>query len=267
MSNDRESRTWIKRALTTCLLTLTVLLIANPSEAGIFDKLKELVKGSGQQSAEETGAEAGNSETADPLTEEDIGDGLKDALSVGVETVVGQLGAVDGFNLDPSVHIPLPKSLDKVRSALEKVGMSSTFEELELGLNRAAEVAVPKSRELLLSAIQDLTLDDVLEIYRGPDDAATQHFRSRMAGPLNTAMRPVVDESLSQVGATDIYGRVADTYNSLPFVSPVDADLTDYVLEKGADGIFLYLAQEEAAIRRNPVKRTTELLQKVFEGF
>ncbi|WP_200889333.1 DUF4197 family protein [Geoalkalibacter ferrihydriticus] len=30
------------------------------------------------------------------------------------------------------------------------------------------------------------------------------------------------------------------------------------------DGIFYYLAEEEAAIRRNPAKRTTELLRQVF---
>ena len=35
-------------------------------------------------------------------------------------------------------------------------------------------------------------------------------------------------------------------------------------LKLGLQGMFLYLAEEEKAIRENPAKRTTELLQKVF---
>jgi len=46
----------------------------------------------------------------------------------------------------------------------------------------------------------------------------------------------------------------------------VKADLTGYVVDQGMNGIFHYLAQEEAAIRQNPAKRTTELLRTVFGG-
>lgn len=256
----------MSRIITAGALLLILNALTFPAEAGIFDKLKEWVKPAEEQAAESPDSGLEPSGSDQPPTQEEIGRGLKDALSVGIETVVSQLGTVDGFNLDSAVHIPLPGSLDKVRPTLEKLGMSSAFEELELSLNRAAEVAVPKSRELLLLAVQDLTIDDVMQIYRGPDDAATQYFKHKMAEPLSAEMRPIVDESLSQVGAADQYGKVADSYNKLPFVSPVDSDLTDYVLEKGTDGIFYYLAQEEAAIRKNPLKRTTDLLKKVFEG-
>jgi hypothetical protein len=260
---------WVRPiySITVGLLITILVMFAVTAEAGLLDKLKELLKSSEQQSTDQSEGRVGGAKSDAPLTEKEVGDGLKDALVVGVEAVVNQLGAVDGFNKDPTIHVPLPGSLDKARSALEKIGMSSTFEDLELALNRAAEVAVPKSRELLLTAIRDMTLEDVMDIYRGPDDAATQYFRTRMAGPLSAEMRPVVDESLGEVGAADLYSKVADSYNSLPFVSPVDSDLTPYVLEKGLDGIFHYLAQEEAAIRKNPVKRTTELLKKVFKGF
>jgi hypothetical protein len=54
------------------------------------------------------------------------------------------------------------------------------------------------------------------------------------------------------------------SYNDLPFVPKVDVDLADYVVEKGMDGIFYYLAKEEAAVRQDPVKRTTDLLRRVF---
>jgi hypothetical protein len=62
------------------------------------------------------------------------------------------------------------------------------------------------------------------------------------------------------------YDAVMGQYRSLPLVPEVKTDLTGYVVDKGMDGIFHYLAQEEAAIRQNPAKRTTQLLQQVFGG-
>ena len=53
-------------------------------------------------------------------------------------------------------------------------------------------------------------------------------------------------------------------YKRMPLVPDVKADLTDYAVEKALDGLFFKLAEEEAAIRCNPAKRTTELLQRVF---
>ncbi|MFT5141204.1 MAG: hypothetical protein ACI9H8_002597 [Lysobacterales bacterium] len=154
-----------------------------PGETGsqivFHSRFLQWTKSSEEQAAEDLDSGSDQAESDQPPTQEEIGNGLKDALSVGIETVVNQLGTADGFNLDSAVHIPLPGSLDKARSTLEKPGMSSTFEKLELGLNRAAEVAVPKSRELLLLAVQDMTIEDVMQIYRGPDDAATQYFRNR----------------------------------------------------------------------------------------
>lgn len=197
-------------------------------------------------------------------SESEIGGGLKEALRVGAESVLAQLGAADGFSADPAVHIALPSGLDRVKSALDRVGMGSMLEDLELRLNRAAESAMPKARSLFVEAIDEMTLEDVTGIFRGPDDAATRYFESRMSDQLALEMRPVVDESLGETGAAASYEAVMDRYNSLPFVRPVETDLGTHVVQKGMDGIFHYLAQEEAAIRNDPVKRTTELLQRVF---
>ncbi len=202
--------------------------------------------------------------TAGALTTEEIGAGLKEALRVGSESVVNQLGAEDGFNKDSNIHIPLPKTLEKVKSMLSTVGMASYFEDLELKLNRAAEVATPKAKQLFGDAISAMTLEDVKGIYEGPDDAATQYFKEKMSPDLTKEMEPVIEDSLAEVGAVKSYDTMMEKYKSLPFVPDVKADLTHHVVEKGMDGIFYYMAKEEAAIRKNPVKRTTELLKKVF---
>lgn len=201
---------------------------------------------------------------ASELTIEEIGAGLKEALKVGSGNVVNQLGTEDGFNNDSNIHIPLPASLEKVKSMLSKVGMSSLLEDLELKLNRAAETATPRAKQLFWNAISGMSLEDVKGIYNGPDDAATQYFKGKMSPDLAREMKPLIEDSLSEVGAVQSYDNMMKEYKSIPFVPDVKANLTDHVIEKGMDGIFYYMAKEETAIRQNPAKRTTELLKKVF---
>ncbi|MDT8440238.1 MAG: DUF4197 domain-containing protein [Desulfuromonadales bacterium] len=190
--------------------------------------------------------------------------GLKEALRVGSDAVVAQLGTTDGFNADPAIHIPLPKSLQTVQSTLKPLGMAPMLDDLELRLNRAAEQATPKAKELFWSSIEQMTLDDVMGIYNGPPDAATRYFQEKMTPQLATEMQPIVDQALSQAGAVQAYDNVMGQYRTVPFVPDVKADLTGYVVEQGMNGVFHYLAIEEATIRQNPAKRTTELLQTVF---
>ena len=239
--------------LLTTLLVLAVIGASGSASAGWLDKLKDMVSGGDKKQ-----------EAPQALSTDDIGGGLKEALLVGTENVVSSLGTTDGFNLDPQIHIPLPAQLDQVKNVLGKVGMDSMLTDLETRLNRAAEIATPKAKQLFVSAINDMTLDDVMAIYKGPEDSATQYFRSKMSGPLAIEMKPVVDESLADVGAANSYEAAMERYNSVPFVPKVDANLSDYVVEKGMDGIFYYLAKEEAAIRQDPAKRTTDLLKRVF---
>ena len=232
------------------LLALTLVGANGTASAGWLDKLKDMV--------------SGGDEKQQALSTDDIGGGLKDALRVGTENVVSSLGTTDGFNLDPQIHIPLPEELGQVSKILGKVGMDSMLTDLELRLNRAAEIATPKAKQLFIGAINDMTLDDVMAIYNGPEDSATQYFKSRMSGPLAVEMKPLVNQSLADVGAAKSYDAAMERYNAVPFVPKVDADLSDYVVEKGMEGIFYYLAREEAAIRQDPAKRTTDLLKRVF---
>jgi hypothetical protein len=220
------------------------------------DALKSLGGGDEATSVSGTGAQ---------LPMADVVAGLKEALTVGSGHVVQKLGQTDGFYKDPQIHIPLPGKLATVKSALDKVGMGSFADDLELKLNRAAEAATPKARELFLNAISEMTFEDGRQILNGPEDAATQYFRKTMSPDLAEAMAPVVDDSLAQVGAVQSYDRMMGKYADLPLVPDVKANLTDHVVDKGMDGIFHYMAKEEAAIRTNPVNRTTDLLKKVFQ--
>jgi hypothetical protein len=247
----------MKMLLVGILVVTGNSISASADAQGFLDRARSALGGESDEEKSESAPDRN-------LTENEIGAGLKEALQVAVGRVVEQLGSSGGFSADPAVHIPLPGSFGRVQSALERIGLDSQLENLELRLNQAAEAAVPRARELFIGAIQTMTLEDVLGVYQGPDDAATRYFQEKMSAPLAQAMRPVVEQSLEDVGAAQALESVMDRYNDLPFTREVDSDITGYVVDEGLKGVFHYLAQEETAIRRDPVKRTSELLQRVF---
>jgi hypothetical protein len=237
------------------VMALSLFMAASPAHADWLDSLRKAV---------DQLEDSGGSTTVATLSNSDITAGLKDALRVGSERVVKQLSKADGFNADPKIHIPLPNSLKEVDSLMNGIGMGYLMDDLELKLNRAAEMAAPKAKKLFGDAIRKMTIKDVQGIYKGPDDAATQYFKGKMSHPLSDEMHPIIEKALSKVGAIRAYDKVMGKYQALPFVPNVKADLTTHVVNGGLSGIFHYMAVEEAAIRKNPAKRTTEILRKVF---
>jgi Protein of unknown function (DUF4197) len=209
-----------------------------------------------------------NTKTGAPvaLTNRDIAAALRDALQIGSARVVKQLGRPDGFNLDSQIHIPLPKTLQTVDKMLGRVGMSSLTDDLELRLNRAAETATPRAKELFISAIKQMTFADARTILTGPNDAATTYLRRTMGKELARDMTPIVREALSQVEAVATYEQVMARYNAVPLAPKIDADLNAYVVDRALDGIFYYVAREESLIREDPARQTTALLRRVFGG-
>ncbi len=246
------ARTQFPHLKKVCILVAVLLLVS----AQGWTQNNLLQQGLGLLSS--GGAKTGS------LSQGEMGDGLKEALRVGTEAVVAQLGKTDGFNTDKAIHIPLPGQLATVQKALKAAGYSSLVDDLELKLNRAAEQATPKAKALFVDAISAMTIKDAQEILSGPDDAATQYFRKAMGPGLAKEMKPVVDATLAEAGAVQAYDSMMGQYKALPFMPDAKADLTQYVVDKGLDGIFHYVAKEEADIRTNPAARTTDLLKKVF---
>ena len=246
------------KILTSCALIAICFVLGTPAYAGNWwEKIVDTVK-----SFDESG-DSGAAVVSE-LSNADISKAFKQALQIGSENVVKQLGKTDGFNADSLIHIPLPDDLKKIRKVLKKVGMERYADELELKLNRAAEAATPKAKALFVQSIKQMTFEDVKQIYNGPEDSATRYFKRKMSLALAKEMRPIVKKTISQVGAVNSYDKMIGKYKDLPFVPDVKADLTQHVVDKGMDGIFYYLAKEEAEIRKDPVRHTTDLLRKVF---
>ena len=253
----------IKRFLAKFVMLLGLLMLAPALWANDFmGGLGGLLEGVSKHAMP-----AGNQHApyhASSLSYGDVVAGLKEALRIGSERVVARLSKQDGFYRDGHIHIPLPDSMQRVKSALAMVGMASLLDDLELRLNRAAEAATPKAKRLFMDAIHSMKIADARAILEGKDDAATQYFKGKMSKPLSKAMKPIVDDALAQTGVVQAYERVMGEYQALPFVPDVKADLSEHVLRWALRGVFYYMAKEEAAIRKNPVKRTTAILKQVF---
>jgi hypothetical protein len=200
------------------------------------------------------------------LSQSQIGLGLKDALKVASQRVIGRVGKADGYNGDPAIRIPLPEGLQRVEQPLRAIGASGIVDDLRLKMNRAAEQAAPKALNIFVDAATQMTFDDARMILTGPQDSATQYFKRTTSQALTASFRPIVDSALSAVGAVIAFNAVQTRARGIPFIgqSIADFSLTDFTVGKGLDGLFHYLAVEEAAIRTNPVARTTNLLRQVF---
>jgi hypothetical protein len=197
----------------------------------------------------------------------EIGNGLKQALEIGTNKSSDQLSTVNGFFANAAVKILFPPEAQKVERTLRSIGLSKLADNVILSLNRAAEDAAGKAKPIFVTAIKQMTLQDVTNILLGSQDAATQYFKSTTTSQLAESFKPVIQASLNKVGATKYYGDAAAAYNKVPFASKVNPDISDYVTQKAISGLFVEIAQEELNIRQNLSARTTPLLQKVFSFY
>ena len=201
--------------------------------------------------------------TGTPSTLE-IGQGIKEALQIGVSAGADRLSVKDGFLGNLAVKILMPPEAQKVERTLRGIGLNKLCDNVILSLNRAAEDAATQAKPIFISAIKQMTLTDATNILLGNKDAATAYFKRVTTAQLMEKFSPIVTTSLNKVNATKYYSDLTTQYNRLPLVKPVNTNLTEYVTQKAIDGLFIEVAKEELKIRDNFSSRSTTLLQKVF---
>jgi Protein of unknown function (DUF4197) len=194
----------------------------------------------------------------------DISGGLKEALNNGITIQVSKLTAVDGFYKNELVKILLPEELQKVDKTLRKLGMSKLANDGIKSLNRAAEDAVKEATPIFVNAIKGMSFSDAKSILMGDESAATDYLKGSTSAALYTKFSPVIQKSIGKVGADKIWATIIKKYNTIPLVSKVNPDITDYVTNKSMDGVFKMISIEEKNIRTNLNSRTSETLKKVF---
>ena len=198
------------------------------------------------------------------ISSQEAGGGLKEALTQGAGKAVDLLGKSDGFLKNSKVRIPLPESMQKAESLMRGLGMGKQADELITAMNRAAEAAVPEAKKLLMDAVTDMSIEDAKGILTGGNDSGTQYFKRKTAEPLGLKFLPIVKQSIEKVKLAKTYEKFAKKGEQFGLVKEEDTHLENYVTKKALDGLFLMIAEEEKAIRKNPVGAAGNLAQKVF---
>ena len=198
------------------------------------------------------------------LSTNDVIAGLKEALVKGADYSTASASKTDGYLKNIEIKIPFPPEIEKIESTLRNVGLNKPVDDFITSINRAAELAAKEAKPLFVSAITSMTIEDAWGILKGDNHAATDYLRKTTSAQLEVKFAPIIDNALNKVNATKYYLDMSTQYNRIPFVTKVDTDLTKYVSQKAIDGLFTLVAKEEEKIRKDPLARTAELLQRVF---
>lgn len=198
------------------------------------------------------------------LTQEQIGQGLKEALTNGIVNQVTTLAIKDGFFKNEMVKILYPQELQKVDKTLRDIGLDALADEGLKMLNRAAEDAVSEAIPIFKEAIMNMTFTDAKNILMGNNDAATQYLQRTTSDALRAKFQPIIQNSFQKVGADKVWNDIITKYNKIPLVNKVSPDLTGYVTDESLKSVYKMLAVEENKIRTDIGSRSTDLLKKVF---
>lgn len=198
------------------------------------------------------------------ISNKDAASGLRQALTDGASAAVSKLGVENGFFGNPKVKIPLPESIRKVEGLLRAMGMKRQADELELTMNRAAESAVAEAKPLLLDAVKRMSVQDAKGILTGGETSVTDYFRRTTAEPLGKKFLPIVKKATAKVGLAERYNAIAGQGAQLGLVDAKQASIEQYVTQKSLDGLYTIIAEEEKAIRQDPVGAASSIVQKVF---
>lgn len=202
------------------------------------------------------------------LSQADAAKGIRVALANGVVSAITQVGREGGYFQDGKIRIALPKTLQDVQSFLAPIGLSGLLDDLHLQLNRGAEKAAPIAKDLFIDVISGVSITDAINIVRGSSNAATQYLADKTMPRLVSLFAPIMSDALQNTGALTLFDQLASQTRNIPFAPQLGADaktdLINYGVRKGLDGLFVYIGEQEAAIRSNPAERTSEILRRVF---
>ncbi len=229
--------------------------------AGISQTLQNIVN---QASNTLNGGSNGNQSNSNPLTNDDVVKGLKEALTIGTNNSTGLASKLDGFYKNPALFIPFPPEAKQVKDYAKQIGLSAQVTKFEMTLNRAAEEAAKNAASVFINAIKGMSISDGFTILKGSNNAATEFLRNKTTNELTQKFTPIVQAAIDKVQLTKYWNPIITKYNKIPLVQKQNPNLTAYVTERALKGLFKLIADEELKIRTNPAAQITSLLQSVF---
>lgn len=205
--------------------------------------------------------------TTPQLTNTEVISGLKEALNVGIKNSVNLTSVTDGFLGNAAIRLPFPEDALKVKQKALDWGLSGQVDKFETTLNRAAEEATKEALPIFVDAITNMSISDGFTILNGGDGAATKFLKDQTTAKLVNAFSPKVEAAIAKVKLTEYWNPIITKYNSAMSLTggeKLNPDLNKYVTEKAIAGLFLMVEQEENKIRKDPMARVSDILQKVF---
>ena len=200
----------------------------------------------------------------DGWTQGDASRGIKEALSLASMNATNRLAQPNGFWGNPQVRIPLPGVLGQTQRTLSRMRMSGPLDQLQENLNHAAESVMPQAASLFTNAVRTITIADAIDIVRGGDTSATSYLRGRTETRLTTLLRPPMTRALTDSGAFALMRTALREVGMSSMTSDLRTEVINFSTAKALDGCFYFIAEEERAIRRDPWRRTSDILRRVF---
>ncbi|GGC80780.1 DUF4197 domain-containing protein [Undibacterium terreum] len=198
------------------------------------------------------------------LSNQDASAGLKAALDKGASQAVSKLGVENGFLNNDKVKIQLPSILEKARPILKMTGQGQQLDDLVVSMNHAAEAAVPMAKPLLVNAVKSMSVTDAKNILTGGDTSVTDFFRGKTSTQLSDQFLPIVKKVTDKAGLSAKYNSVMGQASKFGAVSGKEATVEGYVTQRAVDGLYLMIAEEEKAIRQDPIGSGSKIIGKVF---
>ena len=212
----------------------------------------------------------GNTSPTKPqLTNDEVIQGLKEALTVGIKNSVDSSSVLDGFLKNPAIRLPFPPDAIKVKEKAISLGMQGQVDKFETTLNRAAEEAVKEALPIFKNAIINMSIQDGFAILKGGNGAATKFLKDKTSDSLAVAFLPKVKNATSKVQLTSYWNPIITKYNAAVTLSggeKINPDIDAYVTQLAIQGLFKLVEKEENKIRKDLGARATDILMKVFSS-
>lgn len=246
----------MSRSLQTQVFAAALFLLCQGANAQSLDFLKKLPS--------PTAASSPNAQSLDQVTEKEANSGMKAALEHGAAAAISKLGASGGFSNNEQVKIHLPKILEQAKPILKMTGHGQQLDDLVLAMNQAAESAVPLAQPLLVNAIKSMTLTDAKNILMGGDTSVTAFFKEKTTAPLTKEFLPKVKQVTDKSGLASKYNASIAQVGKITTIPPEQSTVENYVTQRTLDGLFFMIAEEEKAIRKDPIGTGSKIIGKVF---
>lgn len=189
-------------------------------------------------------------------------DPVKNVLMRASDSALDKLAMPGAFQNDPAIRIALPALAGNTGSAVlgvtDKLGLTDT---LVKGLNDAAGVAAQEAKPIFRGAIDKFRISDAPGVLM-KNDGGTRYLKKAAGADLKTRLRPLIVSALGKVGALDQFDRLGKAGALLGLTKD---GLADSVTDQALSGIFSYIGNEEAALRRNPMGAVKSILGDVVK--